>query len=226
MLKPKKKITKQEIERDPVLEKTVEFEQFIRHHAKNITIAVAAVVVVVLVAIFVVKSNNKKVLEASGKLGLAQLALQQGDSEDAILRLEEVIEDFGGTQSAGAAHIVLAQIYLEKGDYENAENYYSDYVNGYKDAMGKSAAYKALGVCAENKGEWSVAVDNYKKAVSSAEYKFQKQLAQLSLANANVEAKDFAAAEKIIKELETEDLDYNSNNQLEMISAKLAVMKK
>ncbi len=226
MLRPKKKITKKEIERDPILEKTIEIEQFIKHHTKNISIAIGVIVIGILVGLFMMKANKQKTLDASGKLGIAQLSLQRGDIDDGILRLEELIEDFSGTESAGAAHIFIGQTYLEKGDYEMAEKYYSDYVKKYKDSLGKSAAYKALGVCSESKGNFDQAVDYFEKAVKSADYKFQKQIAQISLANASIELKDFSKAKKVLETLENSEPDYNMKNQIELLSAKLAILEK
>lgn len=226
MLKAKKKITKQELERDPVLAKTVELEQFIRHHTKPILIGASIVVLVIVAFLFINKSFKTKTLNASGELGLAQLSVQQGDVEDGILRLEEIISNYGTTNSAGAAHIMLGQIYLEKGDLENAEKYYSDYNKKYKDNLAKSAVFAALGVCAESKGDFKEAVVLYEKAVKTARYEFQKQIAQLKLLNAYLEAKDIASSERLINELEDEELEYSSKNKLEMLSAKLAVLQR
>lgn len=226
MLKPKKKITKKEIERDPVLEKTVEVEKFIRHNGKNISMILGALALIIIVSIFVVKGKKQKALTASGKLGIAQMSIQSGDVDDGILRLEELIEDFGGTKSAGAAHILLGQTYLEQGDFDNAGKYYADYIKKYGDQMAKSAAYKALGAIAESRGQWNEAVDNYKKALSAADYDFQKDLARLSLANAYLESGDFANADKLVKELQKSDLEYNTKNKIDMLAAKLAVKQK
>ncbi len=226
MLKPKKKITKQEIERDPVLEKTVEFEQFIRHHAKNLMLGAGAIILIIVLSVFFVKSKESKNLAASGKLGMAQMALQRGDNEDAILRLEGVIEDFSGTESAGAATIMLGQLYLEKGDFDMAEQFYSDYANNYDNEISLSAAYKALGVCAENKGNLESAADYYKKAIKTAQYEFQKQMAQLSLVNINIKLKDYASANEIIDKLESSEPQFNVKSKLELLNSKLAVLEK
>jgi outer membrane protein assembly factor BamD (BamD/ComL family) len=225
MLKPKKRITKQEIERDPVLEKTMELEKFIRQNSKTLAIAAGAVALVIIVAIFMIKANKQKSLDASGKLGLAQISYQRGDVDDATLRLEELVEDFNGTESAGAGLMMLGQIHIEKGDYETAATYYADYVGNYDDDLGKASAYKALGVCAESKGNWEEAVDYYKKAIKAAKYKFQKQLAQISLIKANIELKNFEAAQKVLAELQEADTDQNISAQVDMLSAKLAVLE-
>jgi len=226
MLKPKKKITKQEIERDPVLEKTIEMEKFIRRHAQTMLIAIGVIALIVVVGIFTVKSGKAKKLDASGKLGLAQMSYQRGDIDDAVLRLEEVIEDFGGSNPAGAAHIQLGQIYMDKGDYETAETYYEDYVDKYKDSLGKTAAYKALGVCAENSGNLDEAVGYYEQAIKAADHKFQKQIAQISLANVSIQLKDFATAKELLDEVKDNEPEYSLNMQVELLSGKLAALDK
>ncbi|MFP4547675.1 MAG: tetratricopeptide repeat protein [Fidelibacterota bacterium] len=226
MLKPKKKITKQEIERDPVLEKTVELEQFIRRNAQKIGIGLGAVALVIIATIFIIKANKQKAMDASGKLGLAQMALQKNDVDDATLRLEEVIEDFSGTESAAAAHLMLAQLYMEKGDYESARFYYSDYVDKFDNELGKSAAYKALGVIAESNENWEEAKNCYQKAVKTATYEFQKQMAQLGLAAVNLELKDFVSAREILQEVKADDPEFNINSKVELLMGKLEVMEK
>ena len=226
MLQPKKKITRQEIERDPVLEKTIEIEKFIRTHAQTLLIAIGVIALIIVVGIFTVKSGKAKKLDASGSLGLAQMAYQGGDIDDTVLRLEELIEEFGGTKSAGAAHLQLGQIYMDKGEYETAETYYTDYVNKYKDSLGKSAAYKALGVCAENSGNLEEAAGYFEKAIKAADYKFQKQIAQVSLAQVNIELKDYASAKEILEDVKNNEPEYSLNMQVELLSGKLAAFDK
>ncbi len=226
MLKPKKKIIKQEIERDPVLEKTVELEQFIRQNAQKIGVGLGAFALLIIATIFIFKANNQKAMDASGKLGLAQMAIQRNDVDDATLRLEEVIEDFSGTESAAAAHVMLAQIYMEKGDYESARTYYADYVNKFDNELGKSAAYKALGAIAESNENWEEAKKNYEKAAKTANYAFQKQVAKLGLAAVNIELKDFESARKILQEIKADDPEYNINSKMELLLGKLEVMEK
>ncbi|MBN2281921.1 MAG: tetratricopeptide repeat protein [Candidatus Marinimicrobia bacterium] len=225
MLQPKKKFTKQEIERDPVLEKTILMEKFIRTHAQTLLIAFGVVALVVIVGVFMMKSGKTKKLNASGKLGLAQMAYQNGDLDDAVLRLEEVLEDFSGLSSAGAACLQLGQIYMEKEEYETAKKYYSEYVNKYDDAIGKAGALDALGVCFENTGNFEEAAENYKKAVKAAEFKFQKQISQVNLARISMNLGDLAGARKLLDEVKNNEPEYNLNMQVELLSGKLVVLE-
>ncbi len=131
MLKPKRKITRREIKKDPLLEKISQAEAIIRKKSKQISYITIGLVVIIVLSFIIIRSKKMANREAAGELGIAELSIQRGDYDDAILRLEKLVDTYTGTKSAGMAEMLLAQIYLSKLDYENAEERFQKYINDF-----------------------------------------------------------------------------------------------
>jgi multisubunit Na+/H+ antiporter MnhB subunit len=99
MLKPKKKITRKEIQRDPFLESV---DQAQAHLEENRSLymkaAIGLIVVLIGYNIMTEKSTQHK-LDASAALGQALVALDRGDVTNAQFQLETVLNEFEGTPS-------------------------------------------------------------------------------------------------------------------------------
>jgi len=69
MLKPKKKITRKELKKDPVLEKISQIENLVRKQRKLVSYILLGVVVVVLLTILLVNSKKKSQHGGNGRTG-------------------------------------------------------------------------------------------------------------------------------------------------------------
>jgi outer membrane protein assembly factor BamD (BamD/ComL family) len=148
MLKPKKKISRKEIKKDPVLEKISQIEHLVREKSKVILYVVVAVVILLVLSFAMIRSKQNANRQASGELGMAELALASGDIDNAIVQFEAIVEKNPNTEKAGMATIILGQTHILKDDYEKAETYFWSYIKDYKDDnLLTAAAYNGLGAC-------------------------------------------------------------------------------
>jgi predicted negative regulator of RcsB-dependent stress response len=226
MLKPKKKILRKEIKKDPVLEKISQAEHFIRTNGKRLTYVLIAVVVLVVVSLAMIQSKKRANRAAAGALGMAEIALASGDIDNAIIQFEDLIDKNPGTKSAGMASILLAQAHLAKEDYESAEECFRNYIDDYEhEAMLTATAYNGLGVCAERTGNRNEAARYYVKGAEIAPYKFLEYDCYLNAVRNYVELQNVEMADRLINQISVNDLSARNKVEYESLSAKITVLK-
>ena len=129
MLRPKKKITKREIKRDPFLE-TVDQTQAHIEKNKSKYLQMGIGIVALLIGFNVISNNsNIRKSEASSSLGDALLTLDLSDPTTAKFQLETVINEYKNTTSASLAEYYLGKMSYDDNDIVNAEKYLSSYLN-------------------------------------------------------------------------------------------------
>jgi len=224
MLRPKRKITRKEMKKDPVLEKVSQTEHFIRENAKLISYIAIGIVLVAVLSVLIVRSKMSANREAAGELGVAQLSVANNDTEDAILRLEDLIEQYPNTHSAGLAANLLGNLYLRQSDYENAEIYFCKYLDEYKDdEMITAAAYKGLATCLEYREEYEEAARNYEQAVQKAAYDFQKYEYSLDAARIYMQLDQLQKAMELVQFVLEGDPGYQVKQTAEVLAAEIKV---
>ena len=128
MLRPKKKITRKEIQRDPFLESVDQVQAHLEEN-RSLYLKIAIGVIVVLV-FYNIRSNrqNQHNMEASASLGKALVTIDQGDKSSAQFQLETVYNDYDGTPSAYTASYYLGKIKYDAGESEDAEEYLKSFL--------------------------------------------------------------------------------------------------
>jgi tetratricopeptide (TPR) repeat protein len=226
MLRPKKKLTRKELKKDPVLEKISQAENFLRDQSKLVTYAAIGIVVVIALVILLTGSKKKANTAAMGDLGLAEMSYARGDYDDAILRLENLIDKYSSTRSAGMGTVLLAKSYLSKNDYENARVNFERYINDYKkDGLLTATAYSGLAICAEQTGEYQKAAEYFKKGGKVAPYKFQKHSMLLNAARNYLRVADLTSADKMVATVLEDEPETKNKNTAEMLAAQITAQK-
>ncbi len=226
MLKPKKKITRKEIKKDPVLENIAKAEAFIREKTKLLGYILIAVTVILVLSILMIRSKKKANIEAAGELGIAEMAISRGDIDDAVLRLENIVNTYKGTKNAGVATALLAQTHLNKSEYEEAEQNFKRYVDKFgDDDMILASAYSGLAVCAEKKDDYGSAAGYFEKAGKIAPYKFQKHEYQINGVRNLIKTSQLGKADQIVTDLLQDDPNFQNKSALEQLSAQIKVLK-
>lgn len=144
MLKPKRKITKQEIKRDPFLEFINDAQQWISDRKKIIYQIAFGVIAVVAVIYFINNSrigNNK---EAESLLGKALLSQDLGDVENARFQLQALVDDFDGTQAGTVGAYHLGKMLYDEAKFEDSADYLLNYAKKGESSELKAASYKLL----------------------------------------------------------------------------------
>jgi len=225
MLRPKKKITRKELKKDPMLEKISQLDTYIRAHRKLLAYIALGIVAVCVILILMFISKKKANTEAMGELGLAEMALARNDLEDATLRLEAIVDKYQRTKSAGIASVLLGQVYLNKGDYANARINYEKYVDDYEDEdLLTATAYNGLGVCAEVNEEYLKAARYFEKGGAETEYKFQRHEAFLNAARNYLKANSVEKARKLVELILKAEPEARHKNAAEVLAAQITVL--
>jgi len=226
MLRPKKKITRKELKKDPVLEKISQIDNFVRSQHKLVLYVSLGLIAVVALSILLTVSKRKANTAAIGELGLAEMAYARNDYDDAILRLENIVDKYSRTRSSGMATILLARSYLAKNDYENARNNFKKYVDDYEDDdILTAAAYSGLAICAEQSSDFKKAAEYYQEGGEESPYKFQKHELMLNSARNYLKINDYKNAEELINVILKDEPDAKNKNSAELLAAQITAQK-
>jgi len=129
MLKPQRKITRKEIKRDPFLETIDKIEYNFEQNKKTyLYIALGLIAVIISVNILLNKQGQKDI-DSNSALGMALVAFDNKDYENAKFQFESILSDFSGTNSSNIANYYLGKISFEKNELIKAESYLNEYFN-------------------------------------------------------------------------------------------------
>ena len=129
MLKPQRKITRKEIKRDPFLETIDKIEYNFEQNKKTyLYIALGLIAVIISVNVLLNKQAQKNI-GSNSALGIALVAFDNEDYENAKFQFETILSDFSGTNSSNIANYYLGKISFENNELIKAESYLNEYLN-------------------------------------------------------------------------------------------------
>jgi predicted negative regulator of RcsB-dependent stress response len=129
MLKPQRKITRKEIKRDPFLETIDKIEYNFEQNKKTyLNIALILIGVIISVNVLLNKQGQKDI-DSNSALGIALVAFDNEDYENAKFQFETILSDFSGTNSSNIANYYLGKISFENNGLIKAESYLNEYLN-------------------------------------------------------------------------------------------------
>ena len=202
MLKPRRKIIKKELKKDPY----IEFLSKAKNNVdKNSTLymrwALGVVAVIVAVAFF---SNNlqKRKDAAAESLGKALVTLASGDVDNATLQFEFVADEYDNNESGNLAKYYLARSHFNDKDYLAASSYLNEIADAsFKLTQFPLSIYKMLALIALEDGDQAAAVDHYEQALAKAEVTQQEQNIILDLADVLLTMGDFGRSLELVQKV-------------------------
>lgn len=153
MLKPKKKISKQELKKDPFLEFINEAQNWVSERKKIIYQVGIGIIVVVAVLYFAGNTRTNSNNEAEALLGEALLSQDLGDFENSRFQLQNLIDEYSDTKAGKQGLYYFGKILFEENNYTEAETYLSEYVKEGSIPELQSASYKMLANIAITNGD-------------------------------------------------------------------------
>ena len=144
MLKPKKKITRKEMKKDPLLETIDSIESKFEENKKTIGNAAILVFAVLIGGYIFLNKQNQNKLESNYALGIAMLAYSNMDYENAKFQFESLSSNFANTRSANTSNFFLGKIAYKNGDLVNSEIYLNNFLNESNDGVLVCGAIKIL----------------------------------------------------------------------------------
>jgi len=168
MLRPKKKITRKEIQRDPFLESVNQAQAHLEEN-RSLYLKIAIGVIVALL-FFNIRSNRQAQYntEASASLGKALVTLDKGDEGSAKFQLETVHNRFNGTSSAYTASYYLGKIKYDAGETLEAQGYLSSFLKKNRKNPLAHSAILMLADIAVNQDKMNDAIDMINKGLKNS----------------------------------------------------------
>ena len=107
MLKPKRKITKKEIQRDPFIESIFSFKEHINQKKSIYTKAIIGVFAVFILGYLYTNNQYSNLDAAENLMSKAMVYIDLGDNDNAMIYLQEVIDEYGNTDMGLNANYYL-----------------------------------------------------------------------------------------------------------------------
>ena len=165
MLKPKKKITKQDLKEDKFVKFTLQAKTYLDENYQKIMRAALAVGAIIILFVFYYYNSQETNNEANSQLGIAEIEYTNGNLQKASERLVRLIEEYDGTDSADQGVFLLANIYYQQKNYNDAYVYFDKFIGSYSGSnILLASGYAGLAACEEVNANFSEAADLYEQA--------------------------------------------------------------
>ena len=173
MLKPKRKITRKEIKRDPFLETVDKLENSFENNKKSFLNILLIIIAGVFIINFLLKKQNQKNIDSNSALGVAIVAFENRDYENAKFQFETIISDFSGTKASSIANFYLGRIYFENNEFEESEVFLNTFMNSGDLELFNIGAIKMLTHIALQNNHYDKAIkvlDNSARNISKSDF--------------------------------------------------------
>ena len=158
MLKPKRKITRKEIKKDPFLESIDKLENNFEQNKKTyLNIAIGLIAIVLVINILLNKQSQKNI-DSNSDLGMALVAFDNEDYDNAKFQFETIVSEYSGTNSSNVANYYLGKISFENDDLDKSKTYLNAYLKDPEPDILIPGAIKMLSNIALKSSEYDKAI--------------------------------------------------------------------
>lgn len=226
MLKPKRKISRKEIQRDPFLESIFSIKTHLTDKKQFYTRIVLGVLSVIVLGSLYLRSQGANRDMAEYTISKAMVFIDLNDEDNAMIHLQAVIDEFESTEAGRNASFYLGRIYLDKGEFDLALPYFERYVVKGRNPLLMGSAYQAMVNIYLSKHDLSNAIKYQKISIKHSNSKVEKAWASLNLANLSIAGGDKSTASELVNRI---IIDFKNNNDLQQradeLSGKISSMK-
>ena len=208
MLKPKRKITSKEINRDPFLETiyTVK-ENFNSKKQKYIKIGISGISVILL--LFFLNQNSKSnAMEAEFGLSIGMVYLEKGDIQNAMLQFQQIIDEYSNTAAGYSSSFYIGKIHFDKDEHDLALPYFEKSISRKNNDFINSSAYHALAEIYLKNNQFDKAIESQKKSINYINSSLGVAISRLKLGKLYLLNGDKDIAKNLLEEVSSE---YSSN---------------
>ncbi len=224
MLKPKKKITRKEIKRDPFLESIFSVKEHFNLNQKRYSKLLFGILAVVILATLYMNNLKDKENSSTVALGKAMVFMDQGDYENTLLNLQNIVDEFNGTRSGVQANYYLGRLHFDRGNYSEAEPYLEFYTRKGKTSVLRSAACEAMAHIYAVKEDYSQAVYYQGLAVKYSGGGEREAMAKLKYAEFTLMQGDSKAARNMVENIiKTWSSSFDIKQKAEELSGRIYV---
>ena len=158
MLKPKRKITRKEIKKDPFLESIDKLENNFEQNKKTyLNIAIGLIASILVINILLNKQSQKNI-DSNSDLGMGLVAFDNEDYDNAKFQFETIVSEYSGTNSSNVANYYLGKISFENDDLDKSKTYLNAYLKDPEPDILIPGAIKMLSNIALKSSEYDKAI--------------------------------------------------------------------
>ena len=201
MLKPKRKITRKEIEKDPFLEGVFSLKQHLDNKKQQYFKIGAVVIAVVLITFFVNRNSVTNQNDADYGVGIGMVYLNKGDYQNAIMQFQQIVGGGGGGGAGYNATFYIGKIHFDRGNYDLALPHFERFISGSNNDFILSSAYELLSAIYESKDKLNEAISYQKKSINKSISKLGSSFSKLRLAKLYILNKNKELAVKYMNEV-------------------------
>ena len=201
MLKPKRKITRDEIKKDSFVESVFMIRSYINDNLRLLGRIGGGIGLLIIIMIFLSQSFQNNRQEAEYLLTKSTLYLNNGDLQNAKIHLQELIDEYGSTESGKIGAFYLAQMYLSDYDHELAISLFQTYAKKGNNPLLLTSSNKALSNLYLEKEDFKNAIKYQLKAVEHSDTKRLEALNNLKLSELYLKNNDVEKSTKILNDI-------------------------
>ena len=223
MLKPRRKIIKKELKKDPYIDFLSRTKNNVDEN-KILYTRLMLGTVVIIVALLFFRNNLQNSKDAGAEsLGKALVTLASGDLDNATLQFEFIADEYDNNEAGTLAKYYLARAHFNDKDYLAAYSYLNQIADeNFKLAQFPVSIYKMLGFIALEDGDQAAAMDYYEQALEKSKIVQQEQSITLDLADVLLKMGDFdRSLELVQKVLDEADPRTPVNNRAEELIGRI-----
>ncbi len=214
MLRPKKKITKKDIQRDPFLESVDQAQAHLEGN-RSLYFKIGSAVLISIVAFNILSNkNNQQIQKASASLGEALITLDRNDKTTAQFQLETVLNNYDKTPSSAAATYFLGKMMYDSEQFEEAKTYLESYVKGSPKGFLLAPTCIMLSDISIKENDFNDAVNFLDKGINYATSDKDIRLLKLRKASIELDRGNSDIAKSIVQEVLLDEKTTGWNKQI------------
>ena len=202
MLKPRRKIIKKELKKDPYIDFLSRTKNNVDEN-KILYTRLMLGTVVIIVALLFFRNNLEKSKDAGAEsLGKAIVTLASGDLDNATLQFEFIADEYDNNEAGTLAKYYLARTHFNDKDYLAAYSYLNQIIDeNFKLAQFPVSIYKMLGFIALEDGDQDAAMDYYEQALEKSKIVQQEQSITMDLDDVLLKMGDFGRSLELVQKV-------------------------
>ena len=157
-----RKISKKELKEDQLITFFYNSKAFLEKNGKIVSYVAVGVIAIAIIVTLMIKSRAQSNIIAGSELFLAQLQFNMNDYQNAVVKLNTLIETYPGTKNASEAMILLAKTYFKTANFDSSYYFANEFLKRHSgDPILTCAAYSLKAASLEEKGEFQNAAETY-----------------------------------------------------------------
>ena len=204
MLKPKRKITRDQIKNDSFVEAIFDIRSYVMDNSKLLSRIGGGFGVLLLLIVFLGQSSKNNKREAEFLLTQSNVYLDNGDSQNAKIILQELVDEYGNTESGRLGGYHLAQLYIKNNERKSALSLLLKYSKKGENQFLLTSANEAISSLYQENNDIRNAIKYQSVAAENSYSKKKEALSKLKLIELYIKDGSLDMSANLLNELKSE----------------------